>query len=66
MQNELTKVALIPAFEPGEAFIELISGLRDAGFQCVAVDDGSGGDYAEIFGRASRLAVVLTHGPNRG
>ncbi len=66
MQNELTKVALIPAFEPGEAFIELISGLRDAGFQCVAVDDGSGGDYAEIFGRASRLAVVLTHGHNRG
>lgn len=62
----MIKTALIPAYEPGEAMIELLRGLSDAGFECVVVDDGSGAAWAPVFDRARQYATVLTHGENRG
>jgi len=62
----MQKVALLPTYEPEERFLDQLPELRQAGFNCVVVDDGSGEQYAAVFARAARLAVVLTHGKNRG
>ena len=52
----MQKVALIPAYEPEERFLDQLPELRQAGFDCVVVDDGSGERYAAVFARAARLA----------
>lgn len=59
-------IALIPAYEPGEKLTGLVRDLRDRDFDIVVVDDGSGGDYRDIFEEVSHDAVVLTHSENRG
>jgi len=58
--------ALIPAYEPEPVLLELIGELKAALFDIVVVDDGSGPDYSEIFGKASADAAVLTHEKNLG
>lgn len=63
--NEI-KVALIPAYEPDERLVNLVSGLKDNDFVIIVVDDGSGDEYDRIFAATSKNAVVLTHGSNRG
>lgn len=59
-------IALIPAFKPDEELPDLIYEVRQAGFEVVIVDDGSGKNYAEVFRQCSKYAVVLTHPDNRG
>lgn len=58
---------LIPAYKPNENFVELVAELRDKGMDILAVDDGSGPDYAGLFERAKNLgAAILKHEVNRG
>ena len=66
MSNELTKIALIPAYEPADELLNLVVQLRDAHFDIVLVDDGSGDNYRRIFSAAKRFAEVLIHDTNRG
>ena len=61
-----SRIALIPAYEPGEMLVELAEQLRLAGFQTVVVDDGSGEAYHELFSKTMPFATVLTHEINKG
>ena len=60
------KIALIPAYEPDDRLVALVSDAVLAGFDVVVVDDGSGEDYESIFGAVSVYAQVITHSINRG
>lgn len=60
------RIALIPAYEPGEKLTELAEELKLAGFEVLAVDDGSGEAFRSIFGHTSAYATVLTHETNKG
>lgn len=62
----MTWIALIPAYEPDQSFLELLRQLRTAGLEPVVVDDGSGDGCRSLFARAARTAVVLTHETNGG
>ncbi len=59
---------LIPAFEPSEKMINLIDELQSiTDTPIIAVDDGSGKDYKEIFNSIEKKGVkVLTHEKNEG
>jgi len=59
-------VALIPAFEPNQSLIGLVSELADMGVEVVVVDDGSSTQAAEIFRTAETSATVLHHRTNQG
>lgn len=54
-------VVLIPAYKPDEKFIRFIERLVGMGLSVLAVDDGSGDAYAEIFNKAEALGVRLVH-----
>jgi glycosyltransferase involved in cell wall biosynthesis len=61
--------ALIPAYKPNEALIEIVRSLMPAGFTAVVViDDGSGPNYACIFDRLRAFAgvKVIRHAVNLG
>src|SRR6185312_15392244 len=61
--------ALIPAYRPGEALAGLVAALLKRGFApVVAVDDGSGSEYAAIFAQLSAMqgVRVLRHAVNLG
>ena len=60
------KLALIPAYEPGDALLPLLRELSAAGFACVVVDDGSGPAYDRVFSDAREYAAVVSYVPNRG
>lgn len=57
---------LIPAYEPDSELITLVKRLKEAGFDLVIVDDGSGSDYREIFDAVENYAHILRHEKNRG
>lgn len=59
---------LIPAYEPNEKLILLISELKSNGYnQIVVIDDGSGSAYEKIFSKAEMLGcIVLKHDKNYG
>lgn len=62
-------VVLIPAYEPGEQLLRLVSELRraDPSLPILVVDDGSGPAFAAVFARARALgAELLHHDRNRG
>lgn len=59
-------IALIPAYEPGTAFLELLEQLQRKDFEIVIVDDGSGPAFTSLFEKASAYGVVLSHTPNKG
>lgn len=65
------RYVVIPAYEPDEKLLELLWELKriDQGqdrLRIVVVNDGSGEKYDRIFEAASKSAVVLSHGENRG
>lgn len=66
MKENRIGIALIPAYEPGEALLKLLEQLSRADFEMIVVDDGSGGAYAQVFQQASAYAKVLRHTKNRG
>lgn len=59
-------IALIPAYEPDRKLLSLTAELAERGFDVVAVDDGSGPDFKDIFDELSQQAIVLTHAQNLG
>lgn len=61
-------VILIPAYKPEESFVRFTTELIQRGHTVVAVDDGGGSAFAEIFARVSELdnVTVLHHEVNRG
>lgn len=60
------KIALIPAYMPGKEMIDTVRQLFDSGFHVVAVNDGSGEGFDDIFRAVSNMAAVITHGENKG
>lgn len=61
-----TRIALIPAYEPGGILPELAHKCCAAGLEVIIVDDGSGISCGHIFAEASEYADILTHPINRG
>ena len=60
-------IILIPAYEPDEKLVDLVTSLRCSGQTIVVVDDGSGTEYRPVFHRARSLGCdVIGHLPNRG
>lgn len=60
------RIALIPAYKPGEKLIELCRDLFELGFRVVVVNDGSGEEYSELFRSAAEYALILRHDENMG
>lgn len=58
---------LIPAYQPNDRFLDLIRALKDKNIGVLAVNDGSGAEYAKLFEEANKIgAMVLQHESNRG
>ena len=61
----MPNVLLIPAYRPGAELVGLVERVSGAAFRAVVVvDDGSGPEYASVFG--SCRATVLAHEKNLG
>ena len=61
-----TKIALIPAYEPENKFIDLIKELSTTDFEIIVIDDGSGDNYKDIFDKVSKYAKVISYQINKG
>ncbi len=59
-------IALIPAYEPEDYFVDILKNAKSKGFQPVVVNDGSSEDKESIFKEAEKYAVVLHHPKNMG
>ena len=57
---------LIPAYKPDHLMIELLTNLKNEGFDIVVVDDGSGEEYQSVFEEAKNYALILNQDRNRG
>ncbi len=63
----MKSIILIPAYKPDHKFVDFTGVLISRGFTVVAVDDGSGQDYAGCFEDAKNLGVnVISYETNRG
>lgn len=62
----MTKIALIPAFEPDGHMVPLLRQLDEAGFTCVVVNDGSGANYDHLFAEVPEDVHVLFYPQNHG
>ncbi|MBQ7247575.1 MAG: bifunctional glycosyltransferase family 2/GtrA family protein [Lachnospiraceae bacterium] len=60
------RIALIPAYEPDDALVNVAERLRERNFEIVVVDDGSGENYRKLFENVEEIATVLRHPENRG
>lgn len=59
---------LIPSFKPDSSFVDLAAQLKKQGYGLLlAVDDGSGPEYSDIFARIKKLGFeIIRHSANRG
>ncbi len=58
---------LIPAYQPGNALLEVVSGIEEQGFSTiVVVDDGSDQSCGPIFNALQERCVILRHAANCG
>ena len=62
----MTRIVLLPAYEPEPGMLDLIAELSGQGFQIIVVNDGSSDACRSLFLEASQSAVVLHHPANRG
>ena len=60
------KIALIPAFMPDEALINIADELNSRDFYVIVIDDGSGSDFDDIFAQAENYAKVIRQRVNKG
>jgi putative flippase GtrA len=62
----VTALLLIPAYQPGAALVTLVEMIRaaDSDIAVVAVDDGSGSDYDDIFGVVKGLGCDVVRYPD--
>ena len=61
-----TWYAVVPAYEPDERLRDVVRGLKEAGFEVIVVDDGSGPDYAPLFDEVRPMAQVISYETNGG
>lgn len=55
-------IVIIPAYEPDEKLIKLVSDLKSkCNFKLLIIDDGSGEKYESIFDKASNLGASVYH-----
>ncbi|MGE4277518.1 MAG: bifunctional glycosyltransferase family 2/GtrA family protein [Lawsonibacter sp.] len=66
MTDHDLRIALIPAYEPGQQLMELLAHIQEQGWTTVVIDDGSSIACSGLFEQASRFAAVLIHPENRG
>jgi glycosyltransferase involved in cell wall biosynthesis len=64
--DQVKRVALIPAYEPGRELIPLAVALKEAGLSVVIVDDGSGARFDDIFAACEGPADVVRYERNGG
>lgn len=62
----MTRIAVIPAYEPDERLPELAREAAELGFTVMTVDDGSGEKYADVFREAESCSRVISYPENRG
>ena len=60
------KIALIPAFMPDEALINIADELNSRDFSVVVIDDGSGPGFDDIFKQTEKYAKVIRQKVNKG
>jgi len=60
------RIAVIPAYEPDEQLLDVVSAASEAGFKVIVVDDGSGEQYTSLFQRCASIAVVISYPDNKG
>ena len=57
---------LIPAYKPDHLMIELLTNLKEEGFDVIVVNDGSGEEFNDVFETAKQFSLVLNQETNRG
>ena len=63
----MNTIILIPAYKPEESFVDFSALLKERGHVVVAVNDGSGEAFEDIFRRVRDLGVdVIEHDVNKG
>ncbi len=64
----MKKIAVIPAYEPPESFVEYAAQVLQTADALVVVDDGSGKAYDAVFKRIEKFdgAIVLSYDKNMG
>ncbi|HEY1339250.1 MAG TPA: glycosyltransferase [Bryobacteraceae bacterium] len=59
-------VILIPAYQPGEALVDLVNALATLGLPIVVVDDGSAEECGPFFDRIATRVHLVRHAVNLG
>ena len=65
MKNSVN-IAVIPAYKPGMEMTDTVRELKEAGFEVVVVNDGSGNEFDHVFDIARELTTVVEHDVNKG
>lgn len=62
----MTKLALIPAYEPDEKLISLADRLSSCGYEIIVINDGSSSDFDKVFTCLPDKVKLVTHEVNKG
>jgi len=62
----IIRIAVIPAYEPGEKFVKTLKEAYETGFKIIVVDDGSGPGFSRIFANAKQYAHVISYPESKG
>lgn len=65
MLNEVTKIAVIPAYNPDSKLPSVVSSLKLYGYKVIVVNDGSGREYQQFFEK-TEADKIITHTENLG
>lgn len=60
------KIALIPAYMPDEALIEIIKELNSRDFTVIVVNDGSPDEFEDVFEQSKQYSQIITQNVNKG
>lgn len=59
-------IILVPAYEPDNRLVKLVTDLSKEGFDIVVINDGSGPFYKEIFDKCKDSSTVISYDVNEG